>query len=39
MYFKYIYPKSGVLMIKSKPGIAKSAILNTIAKKLKNAIF
>lgn len=33
-YFRSMWPKSGVLYITSKPGIAKSAIVRTIAEKL-----
>jgi len=33
-YFMMMYPKSGVLYITSKPGIAKSAISKSIAKKM-----
>lgn len=34
LYFSAMWPKSGVLYITSKPGIAKSAISRTIAKKM-----
>lgn len=34
-YFRMIYPKSGVLFLTSEPGIAKSATMRSIAKKLK----
>ena len=33
-YFMTMWPKSGVLYITSKPGIAKSAIARTIADKM-----
>jgi len=33
-YFRIMWPKSGVLYITAKPGIAKSAIAKTIAKKM-----
>lgn len=33
-YFKQMYPKSGVLFLTSKPGIGKSAIQKSIAKKI-----
>jgi hypothetical protein len=33
-YFRTMWPKSGVLYITSKPGIAKSAIARTIADKM-----
>lgn len=33
-YFKHMWPKSGVLYITSKPGIAKSAIARSIADKM-----
>lgn len=33
-YFKLMWPKSGVLYITSKPGIAKSAITRSIAEKM-----
>ena len=33
-YFMTMWPKSGVLYITSKPGIAKSAIARTIAEKM-----
>lgn len=34
-YFKMMLPKSGVLFLTSPPGLAKSAILRSIAKKIK----
>ena len=34
-YFRMMYPKSGVLFLTSAPGIAKSAIQRSIAKKIK----
>lgn len=34
-YFRMMYPKSGVLFLTSEPGIAKSATMRSIAKKLK----
>lgn len=34
LYFKFMWPKSGVLYITSKPGIAKSAISRSIAEKM-----
>lgn len=34
LYFRLMYPKSGVLYIKGEPGKAKSAILRSIADKL-----
>lgn len=34
LYFRVMWPKSGVLYITSKPGIAKSAISRSIAKKM-----
>jgi 2-phosphoglycerate kinase len=34
MYFRFMWPKSGVLYITSKPGIAKSAISRSIAEKM-----
>lgn len=34
LYFKSMWPKSGVLYITSKPGIAKSAITRSIAEKM-----
>ena len=34
LYFQIMWPKSGVLYITSKPGIAKSAISRSIAKKM-----
>jgi hypothetical protein len=34
LYFQVMWPKSGVLYITSKPGIAKSAISRSIAKKM-----
>jgi hypothetical protein len=33
-YLDFMIPKSGVLYVKSKPGMAKSAIMRSIAKKL-----
>jgi len=35
MYFRMMYPKSGVLFLTSAPGIAKSAIQRSIAKKMQ----
>ena len=37
LYFRVMWGKSGVLYIQSKPGIAKSAISRTIAKKMNYA--
>ena len=34
-YFRMMYPKSGILMLFSEPGLAKSAIMKNIANKLK----
>lgn len=34
-YWKQMYPKSGVLFLTSKPGIAKSAMQRSLAKKIK----
>ena len=33
-YFRMMYPKSGVLFITAEPGVGKSAIMRSIAKKL-----
>ena len=38
-YFKIMWPKSGVLYITAKPGVAKSAIMREIADKLGFAYF
>ena len=35
MYFRMMYPKSGVLFLTSAPGIAKSAMQRSIAKKIQ----
>lgn len=34
LYFRIMYAKSGVLFLTAEPGVAKSAIMRTIAKKL-----
>jgi len=38
-YFKMMYGKSGVLFLTSEPGVAKSAIIRTIAQKLNFQYF